>query len=276
VPWIQSSGRGLLAASLMGGLMPSALAQPAPSSAPVSPSSLKEGPQPQSIVLARPLQDSVPNFLNELDTYFMPDELVTSIEDRYHMKLRDFSMKQGYLLHTRDARLQRTYLGTPLEEQAMRFEMAQSMSRYMLLRGLPKYLSSKKETRFIGESYEQAVSFAKNVGRIEIQSKDESWKFGSGINPFTSKAWAKYSNSTSTFELYNYFNRPDSLGIVTYIQHGRYVPMAQYYVFKNAFETGFRVKFSPNLDSDLKTFFPFSKPGVLDHAVTKVSTSYRF
>ncbi len=254
--------------------LPSAPPRTALSSAGIDPFATQ--PAGQSVVLAQPFFEPPPSFLNDLDTHFMADEMVDKIEDRYYMKLRDFSLKQGYMLHTRDSRLQRNLPGSPAEEQAVRQEMARSMRQYMIFRGLPKYLSSKKETRFLGESYTQAVNLAQTVGRIEIKSKDESWKFSSGINPFTTKAWAKYSSPSSTLELYNIFNRKDSLGLVASTTQGRYVPMAQYLILRNALETGVKVKFSPMLESELKTQFPFEKPDVLEHCVTKIATSYRF
>jgi hypothetical protein len=229
----------------------------------------------QSIVLARPLEDEVPNFLNDLDTYLMSDELVNEIEDRYAMRLREFSMKQGFLAHTRDTKLRRNYVGTPAEEQAVRDEMAGSMKKYMLVRGLPKYLSSKKETRFIGESYTQAVSMAQSIGRVEIKSKDDSWKFGSGVNPFTSKAWMKYSNASSTLEAYGMLNDKNSPAVILTHSMGPYVPWCQYYLTRNAFETGLRYRYSANLDSEIKTYMPFADK-TLPNTVTYLSSTYRF
>jgi len=237
-----------------------------------------KGKSGRSIVIAHPLDPdtSIPSAGKDLDTYLMPDELINQMESKYYFKIREFSAKQSFSLHSRDSRLQRNYIGTPSEEQAMREEMASFMKRYMIRKGLPKYLSSKKETRFIGDQYQRAESFVQNAGRIEIKSKDESWKFGSGINPFTTKAWLKYSNPRSTVELYNVFEKKDSLGISVFRQEGRYMPMAQYLILRNSFVTGVKYRHSPVLDSEIRTSLPLYQRGLWNHTVTSISSTYRF
>jgi hypothetical protein len=230
----------------------------------------------KSIVIAHPMLDTPQSAGRDLETYLMPDELINQMEGKYYFKIKDYSLKQGLSLHSRDSKLQRNYLGTPAEEQATREEMASFMKRYMIRKGLPKYLSSKKATRVIGDSYQKAETFVQNAGRIEIKSEDESWKFGSGINPFTTKAWLKYSSPTSSIELFNVFEQKDSLGIQIFRQEGRYVPMAQYLILQNAFETGLKFRYSPLLDSELKTTLPLYQRNVWNHAVTSISSTYRF
>jgi hypothetical protein len=236
----------------------------------------KSGRGGKSIVIAHPMLDSPESAGRDLETYLMPAELIEQMEGKYYFKIKEYSVKQSLSLHSRDSKLQRNYLGTPAEEQATRQEMASFMKRYMIRKGLPKYLSSKKATRVIGDSYQKAETFVQNAGRIEIKSKDESWKFASGINPFTTKAWLKYSSPTSSIELFNVFEQKDSLGIQIFRQEGRYVPMAQYLILQNAFETGLKFRYSPMLDSELKTTLPLYERNVWNHAVTSISSTYRF
>jgi hypothetical protein len=226
-------------------------------------------------VLARPVFDTVPNFLNELDTYLMSDELVNQIEDQYALRLREFSLKQGFLFHTRDSKSQRAFIGTSEEEKTLHTEMANSIKRYMLVRGIPKYLSARQATRFIGETYSNTISFAQKATRIEFTGDNEEWKFGSGINPFNSKAWAKYSNKKSTVELFNYFDQGDSLAIVALTNYGYYQPRTTYYIQRNALEIGFRYTTSPQWEIEYKTYYPLHTD-VMQNMISYVSTSYRF
>lgn len=232
-------------------------------------------PETESIVLARPIYDTVPNFLNELDTYLMSDELVDQIEDKYALRLREFSLKQGFMFHTRDNKIQRSFLGTSEEEKALHTEMANSIKRYMLVRGIPKYLSARKATRFIGQTYTGAVSLAQKATRIEFKGEDQSWKFGTGVNPFTTKAWAKYSNKSSTVELYNHFDKDKSLGLVALTHYGYYQPKMTYYIQRNAFEMGFRYSTNPQWEVEYRTYYPLEFD-VMENMISYVSTTYRF
>jgi hypothetical protein len=229
----------------------------------------------KSIVLARPINDTVPNFLNELDSYLMSDELVNHIEDQYALRLRDFSLKQGFLFHTRDSKSQKNFLGSNEEEKALHIEIANSIKHYMLVRGIPKYLSSRSSTRFIGETYQQTITLAQKATRIEFSGANENWKFGSGINPFNTKAWAKFSNKKSTIELSNFFNQAESLTLLALTQYGYYQPRTSYYIQRNALEVGLRYATSLQWELDYRTYYPL-KTGAAKNIASYISMGYRF
>ncbi|MEO5667996.1 MAG: hypothetical protein ABIR96_08055 [Bdellovibrionota bacterium] len=231
----------------------------------------------RSIVIARPLEPEATN--NDLEAYFMPDELVDQMESRYYQRIRDYSLKQGFYENARDTRLKRTYGGSPAEEQAMRQEMAEFMKRYMIRKGIPKYLSSKKQTRFIGEQYQKAETLVQNASRIEISSKSgnkDAWKFGTGINPMNTKAWMKYSNTNSSIELYNYFDRHDKLCLSLTHQQGMYLPSAEYNFLDKSLDTGVKFRHSGSHESQLRTSFPLGESGSLKNVRTSISSTYRF
>jgi|GEM_PF-3135216 len=231
----------------------------------------------RSIVIANPMLDEESSAkTNDLQTYLMPEDLIDQMTNRWDFQLQEFAIRQSYNTHSRDSRLSRSTSGSPAEEQKVRENMASFMKRYMVRKGLPKYLTTKKSTRFIGEQYIKAEAMVQRAGRVEFKGKDESWKFGTGINPFTTKAWLKYSNPTSSVELYNIFEKKNSLGIAFFTQRGRYIPNAGYLIQKNSFITGTKFRYSRVLEYELKSAWPLYKGDLLNNTVTSVSSTYRF
>ena len=228
------------------------------------------------IVLAHPMLDAVPNFLDDLDSHLMSDELVNQLEDRYSAKLRSYSLQHGLIMHNRNSRVLRTYYGTSEEEIAVRNEMARAIKHYMLVRGLPRFLTSKESTRSIGENYTKAVQFAQNAARVDIKSADKSWSFNAGLNPFSTKAWSKYSNKKSTIELYNFFNKEDTLAIIAFTRIKRYIPKIQYHIAKKAIEPGVKLIASRTFEAEYRIYIPMGTPNFLNSAVNYVAAHYRF
>jgi len=228
------------------------------------------------VVLAHPTLDAVPNFLDDLDTHLMSDELVGQLEDRYSMKLRSYSLQYGFIHHQRDTRAVRTYFGTGAEEEQVRAEMAASIKHYMLVRGLPKFLTSKESTRYIGENYTKAVTLAQNVARVDFKGEKSDWAFNAGLNPFSTKAWAKYSNKASTIEAYNFFNQENTLAVIAYTRVKKYVPRMQYHIQKKAIEPGVKYIASARFDGDFRTYIPLDSPSPSFYAVNYITAYYRF
>jgi len=44
------------------------------------------------------------------------------------------------------------------EETEMRKEMARAMRQYMILKGLPRFLSQREETKALGQAYQSTVA----------------------------------------------------------------------------------------------------------------------
>lgn len=85
------------------------------------------------------------------------------------------------------------------QELAFREEMAQSLKHFMILRGIPKLLASREETRELGKKYEKTMQTVATFATVKVETKDK-WVFNSGINPLTMVGWMGYSNGKWNFE----------------------------------------------------------------------------
>ncbi len=228
------------------------------------------------VVLAHPMLDTVPNFLDDLDSHLMSDELVNQLEDKYAMKLQSYSLQYGLILHERDSKAVRSYYGTAEEELKIRNEMARSIKQYMLVRGIPRFLTSKESTRTIGETYTKAAAFAQNAARVDFKNDAGTWAFNAGINPISTKAWAKYSNKNSTLEAYNFFNQDKTLAIIAFTRVRKFIPKLQYLIEQKAIEPGVKYIANINLEAEFRTHYPFASPNPLYDTVSYISAQYRF
>lgn len=84
-------------------------------------------------------------------------------------------------------------------EDKFRREMAASLKHYMIIRGIPKFLSSREETREIGKKYEKTMHKVSTFATVKMETKDK-WVLNSGFNPLNLTAWSGYSNAKWNFE----------------------------------------------------------------------------
>lgn len=229
-----------------------------------------------AVVIASSTLDSVPTFLDDLDTHLMSDEIINQLEARYSMQLQFYSAQYGLVRHTEDTILKRTYYGSIERERAIQLRMAQSIRHYMLVRGIPRFLTSKESTKFIGENYSRAVSFAQKAARVEIKSADGRGQFNAGANPFTTKFWAKWVKGQTTIEMSDFLNEQNRLAVFAVTQRGRYRPRITYHIERKGLEPGVQFKVNRDLSTQLYTFFPLNEGNPLASSKTTFSAQYRF
>lgn len=229
-----------------------------------------------AVVIASSTLDHVPTFLDDLDTHLMSDEIINRLEDRYSMQLQFYSTQYGLVRHTEDSILKRTYYGSIEQEQAIQLKMARSIRHYMLVRGIPRFLTSKESTKFIGENYTKAVSFAQKAARVEIKTPDGRGKFNAGANPFTTKFWAKWVKGQTTIEFSDFINEHNRMAVFAVTQRGRYRPRVTYHIERKGIEPGVGFKVNRDFSTQLYTFFPLNDSNPLANAKTTFSAKYNF
>jgi len=85
------------------------------------------------------------------------------------------------------------------QDAKFRSEMAASLKHYMIVRGLPKFLSSREETKEIGKKYEKTMQQVATFASVKVETKAK-WVLNSGFNPLNLVGWTSYSNKTWNFE----------------------------------------------------------------------------
>jgi hypothetical protein len=123
------------------------------------------------------------------------------IEKRFSEALREAYIRDGNFATSVSSPFSARPRVYSLEQDAeFRAEMAQSLKHYMLIRGIPKLLSSREETKRIGKRYEQTVHTMTTMASVKVETKSK-WIFRSGLNPLTAAGWVSYSNPAWNFEM---------------------------------------------------------------------------
>jgi len=151
------------------------------------------------VELAAPQDLDSNSFVRDLRNNLLPDDYFAGLDASYLRKLNDYRSVSGFYVMNRDSRLKRPY-GVSLEqERDIRNNMAKSTRKYMLMKGIPRFLKSRPDTRYIGQAADDAVETAQRAATIEVRN-EQGWSYSYGLDPFNSRAFARTWNKTYRFE----------------------------------------------------------------------------
>jgi hypothetical protein len=228
-----------------------------------------------SVELAQPV--TVPTFMSDVDDSLMSDDLMKHIEGQYSDELQEFSLQNGFYQQERGSRSDSPAILSESEEIQVRQSMAQSMKKYMLLRGVPKFLSTRESTKGLGQAYTKTVAVAQGATRVSFGGKErDSWRFATGVNPFTGKGWMKYGNSSWNFEASDFIDQEDALSVNATKRWQRYTLNSSYLIEQEKVESGVQYQIRKDLSTGLSSRVPVASTNTWDHTVNKVSMRYSF
>jgi hypothetical protein len=220
---------------------------------------------------------TVPTFMSDVDESLMSDELMSHIEEQYSEELQEFSLRNGFYQQDRSSRSDANVILSEAEEIQVRQSMASSMKKYMLLRGVPKFLGTRDATKNLGQAYSKTVAMARGATRVTLGGKERnSWKFSTGVNPFTGKGWAKYGNASWNVETSDYIDQDDALALVVSKKWSRYTAHSSYMIEQEKLSSGFDYQIRKDLSSGLSASVPLAVEDTLDRSVTNVKLRYSF
>jgi hypothetical protein len=238
---------------------------------------------------SRPVQISsldntrVPNFASELNSVMSSDDMIRDMDNMYADRLREFSMYNGFFA-TMDVGARPGFRGNiPREEAALRQDMAKSIQKWMLLRGIPKFFQSKPATRQYAQAYEHVAQNTK------LQYKTESnWEYKTGVNLYQLRAYAGASKGSFSFEASSPLPAVGLTGpIVNYkkyvlltatkgLGNSHYTAFTSYDYFAKNLVPGISRSFSSKLNASLSSNIPLAEVYVGKAAVTTISMNYAF
>lgn len=149
--------------------------------------------------LMDPSLSSVPSFAGELNATFLSEELIQKMDNEYSRQLEAVTRNQGFYAMSFDSRRGSTLNKGVESKEELSKKMADSVRNYVVLRGLPKFLSTREQTKELGKAYAQTIQAVTEAATIQVKTKN-NWALGSGINPLGMKAWAKASNKNWNME----------------------------------------------------------------------------
>ena len=240
----------------------------------------------EAVALSPAAEIEVPSVITDFNTSFMQnEEILNKLEDSYAQSLQNFSLLNGFYASSRENMLniRSTSRLTMDQEAEVRKSMAKSIRTFMIFRGLPKFLKTRNETRAIAVFYDKTITTVANAASVSLETRD-NWKFNAGLNPFTEKTWANYSNAVWKFEASSVLNGL-KMGNVTSIDKNLYFSRVfrKTYSFTNnyningkVYAPGLSQQFNPHLLVSLSSSIPFEATDILAATTTSCALKYSF
>jgi hypothetical protein len=216
-----------------------------------------------------PMQEE--DFFRSFDSFLDADKNLNDLHQTYMRALIPYNTYSAFYLHSRDTRQERYF--SIERELVMRQEMARSLKNYLLLKGIPKFLTTREETKGLGQKYATVVGQTERLTKINISNEAATTEFSGGLNPFVMKAWIRYRNRSLAFEASRYLRRENttlasvkkdfrefSLGTYYYVESKVVEPYYFEELGKNFnYQVGMRIRTqSKDKLADLQNYIRFS------------------
>jgi hypothetical protein len=226
----------------------------------------------------------VPNFATELSSSLMNEDLKQRIDEEYMKKLRSYMYFHGYEQTSLDVRGRVMYNIDNDEELKVRKEMAISMRNYMLSRGVPKFLSSREETRRVGETYQKVVESTHASFQLSSPPKDQDaappWMLKMGIDPFRFQSYLRITNQLWSIETkYQHASGNKTREFDFHVAHTlkKRSYGSRYGYYAKQLVPYYTYNFTTNLSSTIDTVLPLQdRTKTILLMVTRVTMSYAF
>lgn len=223
---------------------------------------------------------AVPTFASELSTSVMNEELKRKIDDEYMSSLRSYMYFHGYSSTSLDVRSRVMFNIKPEEELKVRREMAVSVRNYMFSRGIPKFLSSREQTKGMGEKYEKAVNSTHLSFNLSKPSKEKDaappWVLKTGVDPFRMEGYARVTNQVWSFEGKQNMRHMHQVEFLVLRSLRKRSFGSRYNLDSRDLTPFYSYSFTRNLNGSLGITFPLKADQVMVQTVTRVSMSYAF
>jgi hypothetical protein len=152
--------------------------------------------------------------------------------------------------------------------------MARTLRRYVLIKGIPKFLKSREGTKAIARTYTNSLETVRTMTSVQIRTKN-NWKYGAGINPFNQVASINASNEVWIFESsYNLDTRQG--GVLGRWKSGDWAADTVYNFTAREVVPGMSHAFNPNVNGGLSLKIPLAAADVMAASIATVSVAYVF
>ena len=156
--------------------------------------------------------------------------------------------------------------------------MAGTLKRYVILKGLPKFILSREDTKDVGQSVEKTLDAVQNTTSVSIKSEKSKWAFNAGFNPINFNSWARYQSEEWIFSaasnLKDFQPRLDAthrFGIAN-----EYSLTSTFYPLRNIIDPSLDWYIDNDLRTGIGTSIPFKEENISRVIVTTVSLFYSF
>jgi hypothetical protein len=152
--------------------------------------------------------------------------------------------------------------------------MAKSIRQYMIVRGIPKFLSTREETAGLAQTYTQTVQTVTKATSLQFETQNK-WRFSSGVNPFTMRAWASAQNPRWQLEAARQIRTDQSAITASRRLDDFHKALAIYDLSAQTLTPGLQTQLRPGASTIVQTRVPLNETANSD-IVTSVGLNLNF
>jgi hypothetical protein len=147
------------------------------------------------------------DFFSSFDAFLDSDKNLNDLHQSYMRALIPYDTYSTFYIQSLDTHQVRAF---SLDGQLkVRKAMAQSLRNYLLVKGIPRFLATREDTKLIGERYAAVVGQTERLTTVNLKNAANTTEFTGGIN-FLLKTWVRYRNQSLTMEFNRYLRRKNS------------------------------------------------------------------
>lgn len=246
----------------------------------------------RSVELVRPQDLDTPSFAGDINAILMSEDLVNYVDDEVRKNVGTLKVQNGfyfrdaenYYVMSRDTRVNRPFVMTYSEEITVRKAMARWMKSYMIAKGIPKILKSRRETKNLAQTYERTM----NLTKIEFKSVNPKtgveWKYAVGVDPFKDgkvTAWSRASNGRWEFEFRQNMQDLSDLylrafRIYSFRRKNDISFEQKFYLTSKVYHPRFERAFTKTISTTLEWDIPLANERIAANTLTSLGFKYNF
>ena len=112
-----------------------------------------------------PLEEE--DFFRSFDSFMEADKNLNDLHQTYLRALIPYNTYTNFSVHARDTHQLRYFSWE--REMAVREQMAHNLRNYLLIKGIPKFLETREETKGLGQKYASVVGQTEKLTKVNIK-----------------------------------------------------------------------------------------------------------
>jgi hypothetical protein len=220
-----------------------------------------------------------PTFASEANKDLLQSDVIAKLSRDQAENLLTYSMRNGFYNTSLDS-VASTRPPARTVEEDIRFQkqMASTLKRYILLKGLPKFILSREDTKEVGKTLDKTIHAVQNTTTVSFKSKENTWAFNAGVNPINFNSWARYQNENWVFSATTNLKDVDPRLEATHLfgLANEYTLSSAYFPSRQVLDPSVGWQVDRDLRTAVGTTIPLAAPDISESVVTTVSFFYTF
>lgn len=211
----------------------------------------------------------------EMHLALLSDPNILGLEASLERPFSQFALRNQYYFTAKDSALSLKPVGSSQsDELAFGQEMARTVRKYILLKGIPNFFRNRSGTKQLVRAYDQTMATVTSATSIQVKT-EANWVLSTGFNPLSQAAWAHYSNEQWTFSAANNLSAPIP---VLSVARGfkSWGAATSYHIAAKHLAPSVSQTWSPQLSTRIDLAVPLAAENVMAATTTTISLAYVF